>query len=274
MESEFMIYTDYHLHTTFSHDGISTMEQQIQNAIQKRLKEICFTEHYDIYDGLENNTLETIEVSNYVEKFERYKEKYKNQISLKLGIEIGLQPDIKETITNMVKQYPFDFIIGSSHITCKKDIAMDASFFEGLTQKEAYTKYFREVLENVQLYDEFDVYGHIDYVIRYGGYGEKIIKYNDYKEILDEILIHIINKGKGIEINTSGYRYGLGSPHPNKEILTRYKELGGKIITIGSDAHKIEDMCSDFDKVTELLKQIGYKNYTIFEKREPKFIQL
>ena len=80
-----MIYTDYHLHTTFSHDGISTMEEQIQNAIKLGLKEICFTEHYDIYDGLKNNTLKTIDVGNYVENFQPYKEKYKNQIRLKLG---------------------------------------------------------------------------------------------------------------------------------------------------------------------------------------------
>lgn len=269
-----MVYTDYHLHTTFSHDGISTMEEHIKNAIQLGLKEICFTEHYDIYDGLKNNTLETIDVGNYVEKFNQYKEKYNHQINLKLGIEIGLQPDIKETVCNMVKKYPFDFIIGSSHITCKKDIAMDASFFEGLTQKEAYMKYFNEVLQNVKLYDEFDVYGHIDYIVRYGGYEEKIIKYSDYQEILDEILSQIIKKQKGIEINTSGYRYGLNTAHPNVEILTRYKELGGEIITIGSDAHKTEDMCLNFDKAATILKQIGYKNYTIFENRIPKFIKL
>lgn len=269
-----MIYTDYHLHTTFSHDGISTMEEHIQNAIKLGLKEICFTEHYDIYDGLKNNTLKTIDVENYVENFKQYQEKYKNQINLKLGIEIGLQPDIKETISNMVRQYPFDFIIGSSHITCKKDIAMDASFFEGLIQKEAYTKYFREVLENIKIYDEFDVYGHIDYIVRYGGYENKTIKYSYYKEILDEILINIINKGKGIEINTSGYRYGLQEPHPNFEILTRYKELGGKMITIGSDAHKIQDVCSDFEKATDLLKEIGYTSYTVFKNREPRWIDL
>lgn len=269
-----MIYTDYHLHSTFSHDGISTMEKHIKNAINLGLKEICFTEHYDIYDGLENNKLKTIDVENYVEKFNQYKEKYNHQINLKLGIEIGLQPDIKENVCNMVKQYPFDFIIGSSHITCKKDISKDPTFFEGLTQKEAYTKYFKEVLENVKLYDEFDVYGHIDYIVRYGGYEEKILKYDDYQEILDEILVNIIKKSKGIEINTSGYRYRLNMPHPNKEIVTRYKELGGEIITIGSDAHKIEDVCSNFDQTTNLLKQIGFKNYAIFENRKPKFIEL
>ncbi|MBO5478148.1 MAG: histidinol-phosphatase HisJ family protein [Clostridia bacterium] len=269
-----MIYTDYHLHTTFSHDGISTMEEHIKNAINIGLKEICFTEHYDIYDGLENNKLNTIDVKNYVENFNQYKDKYKDKISLKLGIEIGLQPDIKETIHNMVKQYNFDFIIGSSHITCKKDISKDPTFFDGLTQKEAYMKYFKEVLENIKLYDEFDVYGHIDYIVRYGGYQEKTIQYSDYQDILDEILANIIKKEKGIEVNTSGYRYGLNMPHPNIEILTRYYQLGGRIITIGSDAHKVEDVCSNFEQASSILKKIGYENYAIFENRKPKFIKL
>lgn len=135
-------------------------------------------------------------------------------------------------------------------------------------------KYFKEVLQNIKIYDEFDVYGHIDYIVRYGGYPEKVIKYKDYQEILDEILITLIQRGKGIEINTSGFRYGLNAPHPNQEILARYKNLGGKMITIGSDAHKTEDMCADFDKATEILKEMGYKEYAVFEKRKSKMIQL
>ena len=79
-----MLYSDYHLHTTFSHDGIATMEEQIKKAITLGLKELCFTEHYDIYEGLKNNILQTIDVENYVTNFQQYKEKYKKQIRLKL----------------------------------------------------------------------------------------------------------------------------------------------------------------------------------------------
>ena len=105
-----MIYTDYHVHSTLSHDGISTMNEHIEKAISQGLKELCFTEHYDIYDGVKSN-LKTIDVENYNNEFLKLKEVYKDKINLKFGIEIGLQPDIEEIIKGMVKKYDFDFVI-------------------------------------------------------------------------------------------------------------------------------------------------------------------
>ncbi len=263
---------DCHVHTKISHDGISNMAEYLEIAKEKGIDEITFTEHYDIYDGLETN-LKTLDVNRYQDEFLKYKDNAK--IKVNFGIEIGLQPDTVEQIRNMVKQYPFDFIIGSSHITCKKDMAMDSGFFEGYTRKEAYLRYFEEVLQNIKLYDnEFDVYGHLDYVVRYGGYAEKRIDYQEFREILDEILIQLIKKDKGIEINTSGIRYGLGNPHPNIDIVKRYKELGGKIITIGSDAHKVEDFAKDFDIAYDLLKEAGFDEIAIFHHRKPDFIKI
>lgn len=263
---------DCHVHTKVSHDGISTMEEYLHVAKDKGIDEIIFTEHYDIYDGL-NTNLKTLDVDNY------YKEYLLNKndllVKTNFGIEIGLQPDIVDKIRSMVNNYSFDFIIGSSHITCKKDMAMDKSFFEGCTRKEAYLKYFKEVLENILIYnDEFDVYGHLDYVVRYGDYLEKKIEYKEFKEILDAILINLIKKDKGIEINTSGVRYGLGYPHPNIDIIKRYRELGGKIITVGSDAHKTNDLGRDFNIAYNLLQEAGFDEIAIFHQRTPEFIRI
>ena len=174
----------------------------------------------------------------------------------------------------MVKQYPFDFVIGSSHITCKKDMAMDKSFFSGLSRKEAYLKYFEEVLENIKLYNEFDVYGHIDYVVRYGGYSKKKIDYEEFSEVLDDILLLLIKKDKGIEVNTSGLRYNLGNPHPNFDIIRRYKHLGGKIITVGSDAHKADDIANNFNIVFDILEDIGFKEIAFYHNRKPDFYKI
>lgn len=260
---------DLHVHTNISHDGISTIEEYLECAKEKGVDEITFTEHYDIYDGLDTN-LKTLDVDYYDKTYHERKDDSK--VKTNFGIEIGLQPDIKPIVSEMVSKHNFDFIIGSSHITCKKDMAMDKSFFDGLTRKEAYLKYFKEVLENIKLYDkEFDVYGHIDYVVRYGGYTDKTISYEEFKEILDEILISLIRKDKGIEINTSGIRYGLGMPHPNIEIIKRYKELGGKIITIGSDAHKTSDLASNFDEAFDILETAGFSEIAIFHDRKPAF---
>ena len=265
------MYKDSHVHTTISHDGKSSMDEFIKSATQKGVDEITFTEHYDVYDGLQS-TLKTLNVQNYLETYVKMKEIY--DFKFNFGIEIGLQPDIKPNIDNLVKTYGFDFIIGSSHITTKKDISKDSSFFEGLSYKEAYLKYFEEVLLNIKVHNNFDVYGHLDYVVRYGGYNIKSIDYKDFSEVLDAILKLLIKKGKGIELNTSGLRYGLPYPHPNVEILKRYKELGGQIITLGSDAHQVSDLASNFNLAYELLHSVGFKHIAVFHNRIPDFIRI
>lgn len=262
---------DCHVHTNISHDGVSSIKEYLEYAPTIGVDEITFTEHYDDYTGL-NTKLKTLDIKEYYNKYLLHKENSK--VKINFGIEIGLQPDLVEKTENIIKDYPFDFIIGSSHITCKKDMAMDKSFFEGYSRKEAYLRYFKEVLENIKLYKQFDVYGHLDYVVRYGGYDNKKIEYSEFNEILDEILINLIKKDKGIELNTSGIRYGLSSPHPNIEILKRYKQLGGKIITIGSDAHKIEDLSKNFLETIEILENIGYKEIALYHNRVPDFIKI
>lgn len=262
---------DSHVHTNISHDGISDIEEYLKYASKMGVDEITFTEHYDDYTGL-NTNLKTLDVLYYYMKY--LQNKNDDLVKTNFGIEIGLQPDIVEKVQTMVKQFPFDFIIGSSHITCKKDMAMDKSFFDGYTRREAYLRYFKEVLENISLYNGFDVYGHLDYVVRYGGYASKKIDYNEFKEILDEILISLIKKDKGIEVNTSGIRYGLGNPHPNIDVLRRYKELGGKIITMGSDAHKIEDLAKNFRDALDILENVGYKEIAVYHNRQPDFVKI
>lgn len=262
---------DCHVHTNISHDGISSIDEYLRNASSIGIDEITFTEHYDDYTGV-NTQLKTLNVSKYYKEY--LSKKNDRLLKTNFGIEIGLQPDIADKVKKIVNDYEFDFIIGSSHITCKKDMSKDKSFFEGYSRKEAYLRYFKEVLENIRIYDEFDVYGHLDYVVRYGGYDNKKIEYNEFREILDEILINLIKKDKGIEINTSGIRYGLGNPHPNIEILKRYKQLGGKIITMGSDAHKIGDLGKDFNIAFDMLESIGVKNIAVYHKRQPDFIRI
>lgn len=266
------MYKDCHVHTDISHDGIDNMNTYLERAIEKNVDEIIFTEHYDIYDGIKSS-LTTLDVDSYYKAYKKVKEH--SDFNLGFGIEIGLQPDTFSQINSITTSYPFDFVIGSSHITCKKDMSKDPSFFEGLTREKAYLKYFREVLQNIELYnDEFDVYGHLDYVVRYGGYTEKKIEYDEFRDILDQILIALIKKDKGLEINTSGLRYGLGSPHPNKDILKRYRQLGGRIVTIGSDAHQACDLAADFDLAYDILKSANINEFAIYHKRQPQFIKI
>lgn len=267
---------DQHVHSKISHDGISTMKEHMEYAKKHNIHELTFTEHYDDYSGVDTD-LKTLNISDY--KKEYLNNKDDSIVKTNFGIEIGLRPESYNKISNMVKNNDFDFIIGSSHITCGKDMSRDETFFEGLTPHEAVLKYLNEVLENVRIYkDEFDVYGHIDYVIRYviKKYGNIMpkIDYQEFKDILDEILLSIIKSEKGIEINTSGIRYGLGMPHPNIDIVKRYHELGGKIITIGSDAHEATNLISNFDIAFNMLEEAGFNELTIYHDRTPQFVKI
>lgn len=261
-----MYYADYHIHSNFSLDCTTDMEDIIISAIKKNIKEIAFTDHIDFdYPGLNNFLIDT---ENYVNKIKEYNIKYRNEINILCGIEIGLQPHVKKDIKNIVDKYLFDFIIGSIHVVDKLDL-YNGDFFVGKNQKNSYLRYFENVVENINVYDEFDVLGHIDYIIRYGDFEIKKLSYTDYNDIIDTILKTLINKGKGIELNTSGFRYGLNQTHPQLDILKRYKNLGGEIITVGSDSHSCNTLCSNFEEAYEILKLAGFSRITLFKNRKP-----
>ena len=262
-----MIEADYHVHTNFSIDSHAAMEEMIQAAIKSGVKELCFTDHVDfIYPNQINYDI-------YIPYFERLKEKYEDSIMLRLGVEIGLGPFTNKENTKLINKYLFDFVIGSSHDIDGKDLYI-GEYFKGKPKKQAYIHYFEEVLDNIKTYHAFSVYGHLDVIVRYGRYANNDIDYNEYALWIDEILKLLIQKDKGIELNTSGFRYGLGHTHPKADILKRYKELGGKIITVGSDAHRTADIARDFQIAETILKDIGFSEICVFEKQKLNFVQI
>ena len=133
---------------------------------------------------------------------------------------------------------------------------------------------FEEELKNIIAHDCFDVAGHLDFVVRYGPNKNVCYSYEKYRDVFDEILKVLVEKGKGIECNTAGFKAGLGHPHPTEAILKRYRELGGEILTLGSDAHVPEYVAYHFDQVGELLKGCGFRYYTVFKNRKPEFLPL
>ncbi|TCO73163.1 histidinol-phosphatase HisJ family protein [Marinisporobacter balticus] len=267
---------DYHVHTLFSKDSTMKVEEGIRRAVEIGLKEIAFTDHAEINVWRPGDVIvdDLFEIPIYIDKMYQYKEKYKDKINIKLGIEIGLQREEKDRIAQIIDEYPFDFVIGSSHTIEKYDLYF-RQLFQEKTKKEAYERYFQEVLKIVQEIESYNVYGHLDLVRRYAyGEYEDISICNIEMEIIEEILKVIIQKGKGIEVNTSGFRYGIDSTNPDIDVLKLYKDLGGEIITVGSDAHKKEDIGYRIGETYDILKDIGYKYITTFERMEPKFIKL
>ena len=263
---------DTHMHCHFSGDSESSPESMIQEAITRGLPGICFTDHLD-YDYKEEPGLFDLDFESYHAKIHELKEQYKNSISILFGIEIGLQPHLVADNRKVTDTYPFDFVIGSSHVVHGIDPYFD-KFYEGKSEDEAYLDYFESILENISTNADYDVYGHLDYVVRYGPNKNKYYSYEKFADIIDEILGQLIQRGKGIEVNTAGFKYGLNHPNPTEDILRRYKELGGEIITIGADGHKPEHIAYDFYKIPGILKNAGFKYYTVFKERKPEFISL
>ncbi|MBH1940144.1 histidinol-phosphatase HisJ family protein [Mobilitalea sibirica] len=271
-----MILADYHVHSDFSSDCNAPMETMIEQAISMGMKKLCFTDHMDYdYPPVSNLNFE-FDIEAYMDKLSLMKQKYQSKIEILTGIELGLQPHITDRMTALTDRYPFDFIIGSSHVVDHFD-PFYPQFWINKTEEEGITEYFQSIIDNCNQYQGFHIYGHIDYIVRYAPSTKKkylTYPYEKYADILDEVLKTILLHEKGIEVNTAGYKYGLGHPHPKTEVLVRYKELGGEIITIGSDAHRPEHLGYDFLKTAELLKSIGFKYYTTFKDGKPIFEKL
>lgn len=278
-----MIQSDNHVHTSFSSDSDTPMEDMVQRAIAKGLSSVCFTDHMDYdFPDLGNGKAFVFDEKEYFRELARLSGKYP-QIEIRRGVELGLKPGLKEKCNALSSSLPFDFIIGSTHLVDDFD-PYYPEYWEDKTERQGILRYYEITLENILSGISFDVYGHIDYVVRYTPTQQdnrsKGIQDESYMakclwdsfDLIDEILRLLIASGRGIELNTAGLKYGLGHPHPHEKILKRYRELGGEIITVGSDGHQPEHLAYDFDKVPDILKACGFSYYTEFCGRKPVMI--
>ena len=158
--------SDFHLHSSFSADSDAPMRDMVEKGISLGLSAMCFTEHMD-YDYIDEGMVFEADIPSYCKTLTSLKEEYEHKIELLFGLELGLQPYLKERCESLVKNWDFDFVIGSSHVVNGQDPYYPA-FFEGRTEKESYISYFESIIENLHTMSCFDVYGHIDYVVRYG----------------------------------------------------------------------------------------------------------
>ena len=271
-----MIKSDYHMHSFFSSDSDTKLEKQILSAIKNNLENICITDHMD-FDFPSNPDGYTFQfdMEEYLNVLKKMQSDFADEISLYIGVELGIMPHIKSMLETFMKQYhnDLDFIIASSHLVNKLD-PYDAIYFDTYGEKEGIRLYLQTILDNIDAFTDFDVYGHLDYVVRYAPTKDSNYAPSDYWDYFDAILKKLISLGKGIELNTAGLKAGLSFAHPHPKVLQHYRELGGEIITVGSDAHKPEHIAYAFTQADDILKNAGFRYYTTFQKRKPVWHKL
>ena len=274
-----MIKADYHMHSHHSGDSEAPTAEMIRTAIEHGLDKICFTEHndpdYPYVKPFEEGMFD-LDTDAYLKEYTLLKPEFEDRIRVNFGVELGVQPGINEKLSDYVSRYPFDFVIASSHVCRRKD-PYYPSYYDGITIKQGLRDYFEEILTNVTNYKDYDVYGHLDYIVRYipkDRAGEYTYRFDDFKDVFEAILKQIITDGKGIELNTAGLYKDLGNTNPCPELIHFYKELGGEIITVGADAHIPANISFAFDRAAQILREAGFKYYCTFDKRKVEFTDL
>ena len=266
------MYIDTHLHTDYSSDCGTPMRAQIERAVELGMPSLTITDHQD-FDFPPGDLTFQFDTDQYLAELTALREEYADRIRVLIGVELGLQPHLGPMLADYVSRYSFDYCIGSTHLVDGFD-PYYPEFYEGRDELAAYRQYFEESYENLKACDSFHAAGHLDYIVRYGPNKNRDYTFGKFADILNATLELLVNRGKGLECNTAGLAKGLGVPNPSPEILTRYRELGGEIVTLGSDAHLPERMGYGFAEAGALLKSLGYKYYAVYEGGEPRFYPL
>ncbi len=264
------MYTDTHVHSSFSGDSDTSPYEQINAAVSLGMEELCFTDHHD-HDVISEIDFE-LDIPRYKEEMHRLRDEFSPKIELLTGIELGLQVKITDYLNELTSKVDFDYIIGSIHFVDGLD-PYYPEFFEK-NGSNAYHRYFDEVLECIKNIKCYDSLGHLDYIVRYGKAHGLSYSYKEYADCIDPILSIVIDDGKALECNTGGLSRGLCEPNPCFDILKRYKELGGELITLGSDAHSPETLGFAFEEIGERLKEIGFTHYAVYKNRIPHMKKL
>lgn len=259
---------DNHMHCHFSGDSDADPLDMIEKARQLGLSGITFTDHLDL-DYKEEPHLFDLDL-DACEKAMPALQKEAAPFFVLHGLELGLQPHLAQKHANLLASYAFDYVIGSVHVVYTRDPYYPV-YFERRDPAEAYTEYYQAVYENLAAFHNFDALGHLDYVFRYGPQdpAQPYDTYTPYAPLIDDILRFLIAHDIALEVNTGAFRCGLSVPNPCPQILKRYHELGGKLITIGADAHKPSDIALGFDRLPGFLASCGFDEYMVYLHRVP-----
>ncbi len=263
---------DLHIHTNCSLDGHETAESMCQGAINNNVKLIAITDHCEI-DEFFQEGYDKIVVDSF-NSTQNCKEKFSDKIKVISGVEIGQPLFNKVLVNDILKKLDFDFIMCSvhhphGHLPDIKEIEYDK-----LDVYEFMNDYFSQI-EQIAKWDGCDVLAHITCPMRrIQGFYKIDFDYSKISDAADSLFETMIKNDVALEINTSGLRQPIGLTMPDENLLRRYKKLGGKYITLGSDAHISSDIGKGINNAVELAKKAGFDKITTFCKKEKIMIEI
>lgn len=263
---------DYHVHTRFSCDSQTEMAAACEAAIVRGLSEIGFADHADL-EPLDE-CYGYLRPAAYLDEIKRCRRRYGDRLTIRAGVEIGGGHVHRNQAAELLEAHEFDFVLGSLHWVDGR-LHCDERFFAGRTLDEGLRAYFDE-LACLAAEADYDVLAHLDTVRRaaYRAFGMKVLEYAPYEDVIQRVLRTLVERGKGLEVNTVTYRRGMGDPSPPLQVLRWYRELGGEILTFGSDAHTPDSVGACFDVALEMAREVGFERLARIEKRRIHWLEI
>jgi histidinol-phosphatase (PHP family) len=269
---------DNHNHSQFSFDGKrTTVETSARAAAAAGLKGICFSDHCDHYvppmkADFEDLQPEHFNIPEQQAEIDRVQLLLGSRIKILKGIEIGMYEECHEEIRKVLSENSFDQVLASVHYIEQTD-PYYGGYYEDKDWKQAYGGYLETIFREMTWLRDFDIMGHYDYIVRYAPYPVTSIRYRDFSDIFDEMFRYLIHEGKALEINTKSYEGHRGRiVELDNDVLIRYCDMGGEIISLGSDSHESSRVGAGFAHHAALLKSLGFRWTAHYESR--RLIQL
>lgn len=268
-------YFDSHIHSGYSNDSIQTVSGICQSALEKGLQGIAITDHANMSSLKEDQTFENIAAS--IKDAKKAAQLYHEKLKVFCGVEISEADHNRHNTQKLLGLAEYDVVIASVHklqFGIWTDYYSKICFDETFSQETLYGYmgiYFDELLRTAEK-EDYDVLAHLTCPLRYiNGKYRRGICLEPYQSMIDEILHCLIQREKALEVNTSGIRGIYDNLMPDLSIIKRYFDLGGRLITLGSDAHTPDRLGNAFRETAELLAEVGFSGYYHYEQRQPRF---
>ncbi|HHX49501.1 MAG TPA: histidinol-phosphatase HisJ family protein [Clostridiales bacterium] len=268
---------DIHTHSQLSHDGKFPLEEMISAAENLGLRYYAITEHLDrdyiYFDRLKS--CRQLDVIKYRKDREAFLKTYvpKNDMYLAFGLEAGYSKESMFDTKEILGNENLDFVINSVHTIASGEDPYTKYYYEiNKTKTDAYNKYLDAVYESLFVPYDYQVVGHLGYVIRYAPYDNISICTPEFQKKIDDILKEIISQDKTVEINTRIRQEGYNQA-PEDYILKRYRKLGGTKISYASDAHRPDEIAGKYLIGVEAAKKAGFEYWTVYKNKKPVKIE-